>query len=74
MGTTKMTSDQRRRLKDELLSVDDVAELLKVPVGTLRKWRTSGDGPPGFRVGKYLRYRLSAVEQFIEAQEERERS
>ncbi|MEU7909314.1 helix-turn-helix domain-containing protein [Actinoplanes sp. NPDC049118] len=67
-----MPPEQRKALNDELLSVDDVAELLKVPVGTLRKWRTGGSGPTAFRVGKYLRYRLSAVERFIKEQEDRE--
>jgi len=69
----KMTTEQPRRLNSKLLSVDEVAELLKVPVGTLRKWRTNGEGPTGFRVGKFLRYRLSTVEQFIEEQEQKER-
>jgi hypothetical protein len=38
-------------------------QILKVPVGTLRKWRTNSEGPKGFRAGKYVRYRRSAVER-----------
>jgi excisionase family DNA binding protein len=56
---------------DELLTVDEVAEIFKVPVGTIRKWRTERTGPEGFRVGKYLRFRRSAVERFI-AEKERD--
>jgi len=57
---------------DEILTLDEVAQILKVPVGALRKWRTNGAGPKGFRAGKYVRYRRSAVEQFIAEQERRE--
>ncbi|RSM51037.1 hypothetical protein DMB66_42920 [Actinoplanes sp. ATCC 53533] len=67
------TSDNVRRSNaEEILTLDEVAQLLKVPVGTLRKWRTDGEGPKGFRAGEYIRYRRSAVEQFIAEQERRE--
>ncbi|RZB21017.1 excisionase, partial [Micrococcus luteus] len=38
------------------------------PVATVYNWRTSGYGPRGFRVGKYLRYRLADVEAWEDAQ------
>src|SRR5205085_2082061 len=40
-----------------LLSVDEVAEVLGVPVRTLHQWRHKGVGPLGLRVGRHLRYR-----------------
>jgi excisionase family DNA binding protein len=64
-----MPPERRKELNDELLTLQEVAEVFKVPVSTLRKWRTSGTGPTGFRVGKYVRFRRSAVEQFIADQE-----
>lgn len=57
---------------DELLTLDEVAAILKVPPGTVRKWRAEGAGPQGFRVGKYVRFRRSAVEQFIRERESEE--
>ncbi|MEU7906336.1 helix-turn-helix domain-containing protein [Actinoplanes sp. NPDC049118] len=60
-----MPEESNKRQRDELLTIDEVAELLKVPVATLRKWRTSGNGPQGFRIGKYMRFRRSSVEDFI---------
>jgi len=56
---------------DDLLTVEEVAEIFRVPVATVRKWRNEGSGPPGFRVGKYVRYRRSAVELYITELEKR---
>lgn len=64
-----MPQERSKELEDELLTLQEVAGVLKVPLTTLRKWRTSGAGPVGFRVGKYVRFRRSAVEQFASDQE-----
>ena len=53
---------------DLLLSTQQLAAYLEVPVATLYAWRYAGDGPPGFRVGKHLRYRSSDVDQWIRDQ------
>lgn len=52
---------------EPLWSVHDVAAYLSVPVGTLYKWRGSQYGPPGFRIGKYLRYRRADVEAWLDS-------
>ena len=41
---------------EKLLSVEEVAEFLGVPVNTLYQWRHKGTGPSAFRVGRFLRY------------------
>lgn len=46
-----MTDDQ-----DELLTITEVAEIVRVPVATLRYWRHLGEGPHSFRVGRAVRY------------------
>ncbi|MEV0573003.1 helix-turn-helix domain-containing protein [Micrococcus luteus] len=46
----------------------DLAARVGVPVATVYNWRTTGYGPRGFRVGKYLRYRLADVEAWEDAQ------
>jgi excisionase family DNA binding protein len=43
----------------------DVAELLGVPLDTVYQWRYKRTGPPGFRVGRHLRYDPRAVSQWI---------
>ena len=46
---------------DPLWTTADVAAFLSVPVQTIYDWRTRGYGPPGFRLGKHLRFRESDV-------------
>ena len=48
-----------------LLTVQDLADYLDVPVATIYAWRYRRQGPPGFRVGRHLRFRLSDVERWI---------
>ena len=52
----------------ELWGVDEVATYLRVPKQTLYQWRTRHYGPPGCRVGKYVRYLPSDVEAWVKAQ------
>ena len=49
-----------------LLSVDEVAEVLGVPVTTLYQWRHKGVGPVGLRVGRHLRYRAVDISEWID--------
>jgi excisionase family DNA binding protein len=45
---------------DRLLTTEEVAELLNVPVATLRWWRHEGTGPKAFRLGRRkVMYKLS---------------
>jgi excisionase family DNA binding protein len=54
--------------QDRLLTVQDLADYLGVPVTTLYQWRHRKEGPPGFRVGRHLRYRWDDVEEWIAEQ------
>jgi predicted DNA-binding transcriptional regulator AlpA len=53
------------KVNDRLWTVQDVAEFLGVPVGTLYDWRGKGYGPRGKRVGRYLRYEEAAVRRWF---------
>jgi excisionase family DNA binding protein len=53
---------------DELLSPQDLADYLDVPLNTVYRWRHRGGGPAAFRVGKHIRYRRNDVEEWIEVQ------
>ncbi|OZB80503.1 MAG: hypothetical protein B7X41_17820 [Microbacterium sp. 14-71-5] len=59
------------RARGHLLSIEDVAAQLGVPVKTIYYWRTLHPeyGPPAIKVGKYLRWRPADVEAWIDAQE-----
>jgi predicted DNA-binding transcriptional regulator AlpA len=53
---------------DPLLPPPDVAELLSVSERRLEYWRYQGRGPAFMRLGRRtVRYRLSDVEAFLEA-------
>ena len=51
---------------EPLLSAQDLAEFLDVPVATIYAWRYRRQGPPGLRVGKHLRYRRADVDEWID--------
>ena len=50
---------------DPLLSAQQLADYLEVPIATLYAWRYRGEGPPGFRAGRHLRYRKSDIDRWI---------
>jgi excisionase family DNA binding protein len=51
--------------RDPMWSVDDLAAYLGVPVATIYKWRTTGDAPPGYRIGRHLRFKPADVDQWL---------
>jgi excisionase family DNA binding protein len=52
----------------DLLTPDETAELLRVPVQLLYRWRYERRGPPSFKIGRYVRYRRAEVEAWIDRQ------
>lgn len=54
-------------ITEPLLTVDEVAAYLGVPVKTLYDWRCKSYGPPGMRLGRHLRYRPADVEKWLDA-------
>jgi len=50
---------------ERLLSVQELADYLEVPVKTIYTWRHRNTGPRGFRMGKHLRFRWSDVESWL---------
>lgn len=49
----------------QLLTIDQVAEQLQVPVDTLYYWRSRGYGPQALKVGKYLRWQPTVVDAWL---------
>jgi predicted DNA-binding transcriptional regulator AlpA len=64
--------------KDDLLTAEQLAAWLQQSIETLNKKRGRGDGPPYLRLSgagtKGIRYRRSAVEQWLAAREVRSTS
>ena len=53
---------------EELLTLSEAAEILKVPVNTLRWWRQLGTGPEFFKIGRHLVTTVGDVRGFIRQQ------
>lgn len=51
---------------DRLWGVEDLSAFLRVPVHTIRGWRTKNYGPPARRVGKHLRWDPAQVRQWFD--------
>ena len=51
---------------DQLMTPQELAEHVGVPLATVRQWRVKGTGPHGFMVGKHLRYRRADVAAWLD--------
>ncbi|MBT2387243.1 helix-turn-helix domain-containing protein [Streptomyces sp. ISL-11] len=58
----------RSGLPDRYLTPEDLAALLSVPLETVYAWRRKRTGPPGFRVGKHVRYDPARVRDWVTQQ------
>ncbi|GGU55819.1 helix-turn-helix protein [Streptomyces cavourensis] len=58
----------RAGLPDRYLTPEDLASLLSIPIETVYHWRKRRTGPPGFRIGRHIRYDPATVRAWIEHQ------
>ncbi|MFE7560080.1 helix-turn-helix domain-containing protein [Kitasatospora sp. NPDC057500] len=59
-----------RPLPDRYLEPEDIARIFGVPLETVYQWRRKRTGPPGFRVGRHVRYHPQAVAEWAAEQNE----
>lgn len=59
---------QTPAVEGRLLTAQDLADRLSVPLQSIYGWRVAHKGPRGLRVGKYIRYRLEDVLAWEESQ------
>jgi excisionase family DNA binding protein len=52
----------------DLMTFEEVADRLRVPVGTIRNWRVDGIGPNGAKIGRRVKFRRADVEAWIKEQ------
>ncbi|NMM23091.1 MAG: helix-turn-helix domain-containing protein [Phycicoccus sp.] len=55
-------------VEDELLTITEVADIVRAPVATLRYWRHLGTGPHSFRIGRGVRYWHHDVTTWLQQQ------
>lgn len=60
----------RRRVDDELLTAQELANYLKIPLATIYKQPQEGTGVPGLRIGKHLPSRRSEAEMWLESKQD----
>lgn len=53
---------------------EELAEMLGVPVATVRRWRYVQTGPPAVKVGRHIRYRREDVEAWLEERRQAEQA
>jgi len=53
---------------DELLTISEVAAIVRAPIATLRYWRHLGTGPRSFRLGRRIVYRAGDLRAWINTQ------
>lgn len=56
------------RHDDDLLTLDDVAEILRTSVNTVRWWRQEGTRPEFFKIGRQLYTTVGDLRTFIRTQ------
>lgn len=57
---------------EPLISLQETAARLGMPIQTLYDWRKHGRGPKGFRLGGVVKFRWSEVQAWLETQREDE--
>jgi hypothetical protein len=63
--STLHTPSFHERDDDDLLTFFEVAEILRVPINTLRWWRQLGQGPRFFKIGHQLRTTVAEVRAYL---------
>ena len=67
-NTHRATVPDAPHADDELLTMQEVANVVRVPVATLRYWRHLGTGPRSFRIGRSVRYWRTEVFAWLDDQ------
>ena len=67
IGMEVMPEKAIQQAVDALLTAPALAAYLSVPLGTVYAWNYRGVGPSSCHVGRYVRYRRSDVENWLEA-------
>ncbi len=49
-----------------LINVEELSAWLGVPVATIYGWRHRQEGPPSYKVGRHIRFRVGEVERWLD--------
>lgn len=62
----EMTTQSSSSTSAKLLSVNDLTEYFQVTRQTIAAWRKKPDFPQPIQLGKFLRWKPSEIEKFLE--------
>lgn len=65
--TVRVQPGMMGAMNESLMTAGELAEHLNVSINTVYQWRQVGTGPRALRIGKYLRYRPTDVERWLES-------
>jgi excisionase family DNA binding protein len=71
LETPRVRSPTISSVEERLWTEQQTADYLQVAVGTLRRWRAEGTGPPALRAGRTVRYRKADVDAWLQGERER---
>lgn len=67
-----MTTDDRNPIRsgvdddfEDLLTLREVAQILRIPEATLRYWIHKGTGPANLKIGRHIRYPRAALQRWM---------
>ena len=61
-------TDRSHEADSQLLRKEEVAERLRVPIGTLNHWVQTGQGPRSARIGRRRFWRAADVDAWVATQ------
>jgi hypothetical protein len=73
MSTISQQIPFHERDAEDLLTLSETAEILRVPINTMRWWRQIGTGPDFFKIGRHLVTTVGDVRRFIREQRQAQR-
>ena len=65
---TRLDVPLDRTTDDDLLTIAEVAAIVRAPIATVRYWRHLGTGPRSFRLGRRVVYRAGDLQAWIDMQ------
>lgn len=70
MSATTATDEAYESTRPRLLTLEEVAERMRVPIGTLRHLRTTRRFAPAIKVGRRVVWDVVDVDTWLDAQRE----
>lgn len=55
---------------EPLMSIEELAEYLGIPITTIYDWRVAGKGPCAIKVGRHLKFAVTDVRDWLARQRE----